>query len=122
MGKYEEMAKKLGASSLVDQLLSSKDLPYIAEVMAVLLSLKFKVVQIEMYEGSKDPVEHLKSFKAHMTLHNFLEEIACQAFPPTFKGRRGDGSGPYSQAPLTVSRSWASSLLFSSWPAGGGGI
>ncbi|XP_042958112.1 uncharacterized protein LOC122293660 [Carya illinoinensis] len=54
--------------------------------MAVPLPPKFKVPQIDLYDGSKDPVEHLENFKAHITLHGFSEEIACRAFPLTLKG------------------------------------
>lgn len=57
MDKYEDMVKRMRGSSLVDQLLTSTDLPYSMEVMAALLPLKFKVSQMEMYDGSKDPLE-----------------------------------------------------------------
>lgn len=86
MKKYEEMAKKMGASLSVDQLLTSTDLPYNAEVMAAPLPPKFKVTQMEMYDGSKDPLEHLETFKAYMTLHGFPREVAYKAFPLKLKG------------------------------------
>lgn len=35
--------------------------------------------------GSKDPVERLETFKAHMTFHGFPDEIVCKAFPLTLK-------------------------------------
>ncbi|XP_041019355.1 uncharacterized protein LOC121261165 [Juglans microcarpa x Juglans regia] len=86
MDKYEEMTKKIGTSSLVDQLLSNTNMPFSAEIMAMPLPPKFKVLLVDLYDGSKDPVEHLKTFKSHMTLHRFLGEIACRAFPLTLKG------------------------------------
>ncbi|XP_042972962.1 uncharacterized protein LOC122304763 [Carya illinoinensis] len=54
--------------------------------MAVPLLPKFKVLSINLYDGSKDHVEHLETFKAHMTLHEFLAEIAFRAFPLTLRG------------------------------------
>lgn len=84
--KYEEMAKKMGGSSLVEQLFNCTDQPYSAEVMAIPLPSKLKVLQIEMYDGSRDPVDHLKNFKVHMTLHGFPGKIACRAFRLTLKG------------------------------------
>ncbi|XP_040992653.1 uncharacterized protein LOC121239472 [Juglans microcarpa x Juglans regia] len=39
-----------------------------------------------MYDESKDPLKHLETFKAHMTLHDFSRKIACQVFPLTLKG------------------------------------
>lgn len=72
MGKYEDMTKRIEGSSSVDQLLSTTNLPYNAEVMVVPLPPKFRTPQIEMYNGSKDPAKHLKMFKTHITLHYFL--------------------------------------------------
>lgn len=80
--KYKEMTKKMRASSLVDLLHTSIDLPYNAEVMVAPLPSKFRAPQMDMYDGSKDPLKHLKTFKSHMTMHEFLKEIACRAFLP----------------------------------------
>ncbi|XP_042944579.1 uncharacterized protein LOC122278456 [Carya illinoinensis] len=85
-GKYEEMAKTMGSSSSVESLLHQTDLPYSARIMVVPLPPKFKVPQIDMYDGSKDPVDHLENFKAHITLHGFQGKIAGRAFPLTLKG------------------------------------
>ncbi|XP_041010255.1 uncharacterized protein LOC121254329 [Juglans microcarpa x Juglans regia] len=38
------------------------------------------------YLRYKEPLEHLETFKAHMTLHELLGEVACKAFPLTLKG------------------------------------
>lgn len=81
--KYKEMVKKIGTPSSLNTLLSGTDLPYSTEIMAVPLPSKFKVPQIKLYNGSRDPVKHLKTLKAHMTLYEFSGEIACQAFPLT---------------------------------------
>lgn len=86
MDKYKDMERRIGAYSLVDQLLTSTNLLYSVEIMAIPLPPKFNVLMIEMYDGTKDPVEHLKTFKAHMKLHGFLGEIACWAFLLTLKG------------------------------------
>lgn len=86
MGKYEEMAKRVGASSLVDQMLTGTNLPYSRELMAMPPPPKFKVSQIDLYDGSKDPFEHLDTFKAYITLHGFPKEIAYRSFPLTLKG------------------------------------
>lgn len=45
--KYAKMAKQMGLSSSVDQLLTNTDLTYNAEVMVVPLPPKFKVPQME---------------------------------------------------------------------------
>lgn len=53
--KYAKIAKWVSAPSTIDQLLGSTDLPYSARVMAVPLLLKFKIPQMELYDGIKDP-------------------------------------------------------------------
>ena len=42
--------------------------------------------QVENYDGSKDPLDHLKSFKTLMHLQEIPDEIMCRAFPTTLKG------------------------------------
>ncbi|XP_042972828.1 uncharacterized protein LOC122304635 [Carya illinoinensis] len=54
--------------------------------MAVPLPPKFKVPQIDMYDGFRDPIDHLENFKAHMTLYGFSGEVAYRAFSLTLKG------------------------------------
>lgn len=86
MDKYEEMTKKIGTSFTVDQLLSSTNLPFCVEIMAIPLPPKFKVPSIDIYDESKDSMEYLKTLKAHITLHRFPGEITCMVFPLTLKG------------------------------------
>lgn len=85
-GKYEEMARKMGTSSSIDQLLTITGLPYSEEVMAMHLLPNFWVPVMEMYNGTTDPLKHLETLKAHMTLHSFPGEVACRALPLTLKG------------------------------------
>ena len=47
---------------------------------------KFHMPQIEAYDKSKDPLDHLESFKTLMHLQGVLDEIICWAFPTTLKG------------------------------------
>ena len=41
---------------------------------------------MENYNGSKDPLDHLESFKTLMHLQGVLDEIMCRAFLTTLKG------------------------------------
>lgn len=54
--------------------------------MAVLLPPKFKMPLIDMYDRSRDPVDHVENFKDQVMLHSFPNEIACLTFPLTLKG------------------------------------
>ncbi|XP_075670419.1 uncharacterized protein LOC142640227 [Castanea sativa] len=53
---------------------------------SVPLPPKFRMSQIEAYDGSKDPLDHLESFKTLMHLQGVADEIMCRAFPTTLKG------------------------------------
>ena len=41
---------------------------------------------MENYDESKDPLDHLESFKTLMHLQGVLNEIMCRAFPTMLKG------------------------------------
>ena len=40
---------------------------------------------LEGYNGSTDPQEHMDAFKSRMTLARVLGPVKCQAFPITLK-------------------------------------
>ncbi|XP_030936091.1 uncharacterized protein LOC115961211 [Quercus lobata] len=42
--------------------------------------------QVEVYDKSRDPLDHLESFKTLMHLQGVPDEIMCRAFPTTLKG------------------------------------
>ncbi|XP_075670286.1 uncharacterized protein LOC142640073 [Castanea sativa] len=42
--------------------------------------------QVEAYDGSRDPFDHLESFKTLMHLQGITDEIMCPAFPTTLRG------------------------------------
>ena len=42
--------------------------------------------QIDSYDGVKDPIDHLETFKTLMHLQGVVDEIMCKAFPTTLKG------------------------------------
>lgn len=86
MEKYEEMTRKIGMSSSIDNLLNNIDLPYNKGMMMVPLLPKFKVSHMELYDWSRGPVEYLGTFKARMTLHGFPKVITYRAFPSILKG------------------------------------
>ena len=43
------------------------------------------MLQVENYDGNKDPLDHLESFKTLMHLQGILDEIMCRAFPTTLR-------------------------------------
>lgn len=63
MDKYEKMAKWVGMSSSVNNLLSGANLPYGTDIMVAPLSLKFKALHIDLYDDSKFPIELLETLR-----------------------------------------------------------
>lgn len=72
-------------SFLVEHLLSGINILYNSENMAIPLLPRLKVSQIENYDRTSDPIEHLENFKTHITFHGYATEVACKAFPLTLK-------------------------------------
>ena len=42
--------------------------------------------QVESYDGIKNPLDHLETFKTMMHLQGVPDEIMCRAFPTTLRG------------------------------------
>lgn len=93
------MVRKMGTPSSIDQLLTSTSLSYNEEVMVVPLPPKFRIPLLETYDGTRDPLEHLETFRAYITLHGFPREVACRVFPLTLKGQQECDLGPWRPGP-----------------------
>lgn len=74
-----------GKQSVVDNLLQNTNLPFTNRVMKFPLSDKFKVPQVELYDGLKVATKHFKAYRSHVILHGMPDEIVCHAFPLTLK-------------------------------------
>ena len=55
-------------SSDLDELVHQMNSPFAALVTSFLLPSMFRMPQVEAYDGSKDPLDHLKSFETLMHL------------------------------------------------------
>ena len=73
-------------SSDLDDLVYQTDSPFIESVNSFPLPHKFRMLKIDSYNGVKDPLDHLKTFKTLMHLQGVADEIMCRAFPTTLKG------------------------------------
>ena len=79
-------ALKGRVSSDLDDLVNRTDSPFTIPVNSCPLPQKFRMPQIESYDGVKDPLDHLETFKTLMHLQGVPNEIMCRAFPTTLKG------------------------------------
>ena len=73
-------------SSDLDDLVNRTDSPFIASVNFFPFPHKFHMLQIDSYDGVKDPLDHLEPFKTLMHLQGVANEIMCRAFLTTLKG------------------------------------
>ena len=73
-------------SSDFNNLVHRTNSPFTISVNSFPLPLKFRMPQVENYDGNKDLLDHLESFKTLMHLQGIPDEIMCRAFPTTLKG------------------------------------
>ena len=79
-------ALKGRVSSDLDDLINRTDSPFTATVNSFPLPHKFHMPHIDSYDGVKDLVHHLETFKTLMHLQGVADEIMCRDFPTTLKG------------------------------------
>ena len=73
-------------SNNLDDLVNRTDSLFTNFVNSFPLPQKFRMPQIESYDGVKDPLNHLETFKTLMHLQGVPNEIMCRVFPTTVKG------------------------------------
>uniref|UniRef100_A0A2N9IAL2 Uncharacterized protein n=1 Tax=Fagus sylvatica TaxID=28930 RepID=A0A2N9IAL2_FAGSY len=77
---------KAKAAKNLDMLVHRSESPFTKRVDEYPLPAKFKVPQLETFDGFKDPLDYLDSFRTIMRLHGVLDEI--MAFIDNFIGGR----------------------------------
>ena len=84
MDELQSAMKDKGGENLYG-MIRRIDLPFTTEVLNRPLPPKFRLPQLESYNGFKDPLDHIESFKTLMLLQMTLDEVMCRAFPTTLK-------------------------------------
>lgn len=79
-------AIKRKALAMINKLIQRMDHPFTLEVMARPLLVKFKPPQMEMFDDTWHPLNHLEVYKTHMNLQATPDKIICWAFPNIIKG------------------------------------
>ena len=85
MDELKSVMKDKGGENL-DEMIQRMDSPFTTEVLNCPFPLQFCLPQLELYDGSKDPLDHIESFQTPMLLQMTLDEVMCKAFPTTLKG------------------------------------
>ena len=74
------------APDSMDTLVQQTESPFTAEVLHFPLPAKFRMSQIETFDGTKDLVDHLNTYKNQMELHGYQDPVRCRAFAIMLKG------------------------------------
>ena len=70
----------------MDALVQQTESPFTAGVLHFPLPAKFIMPQIETFDGTKDPIDHLNTYKNQMELQGYQDPERCKAFTITLKG------------------------------------
>ena len=70
----------------IDALVQQTESPFTAGVLHFPLPAKFIMSHIETFHGTKDPINHLNTYKNQMELHGYQDPVRCKALAITLKG------------------------------------
>ena len=70
----------------MDTLVQQNESPFTAEVLHFPLPAKFRMPQVKAFDGVRDPVDHLNTYKNQMELHGYQDPVRCRDFAITLKG------------------------------------
>ena len=69
----------------LDKIVKKTDSPFIVAVQECPVPSKFRLPQLEPFDGLKDPLDHLNTFKTTLGLQQLPDVILCHSFPTTLK-------------------------------------
>ena len=93
------------------------NMPFNAEVINTPRLEKVKMPNLELYDGTADPEEHLVLYKAHTYVQDMDDAAYYRYFHTTLKGWRRPGLMAWPSEASLAFRTWKVRLLASSLPA-----
>ena len=85
LSRVKEVVKGRAPDSM-DTLVQQTESPFTPEVLHFPLSTRFRLPQVEAFDGARDPVDHLNTYKNQMELHEYQDPVRCRAFAITLQG------------------------------------
>ena len=82
----DEMRENMRRMNHVDNLVHRTDSPFITSINSHPLPSKFNMPTLDSYDRTRDPCDHIATFKTTMHLQGVPDEIMCKTFLTTFKG------------------------------------
>ena len=86
----DEMRENMRRANQVEDVVHRTDSPFTALINGHPLPPKFKMPSLDSYDGTRDPFDHITTFKTTMHLQGVPDEITDDAFQPPSKGLRED--------------------------------
>ena len=77
---------KVQAPISMDALVQQTESPFTTKVLHFPFPAKFRMPQIKAFDGLKDPINHLNTYKNQMELHGYQDPVRCRSFAITLKG------------------------------------
>lgn len=77
------MKEKTGKN--LDGMAKKKDFSFTTRVLECPLPPKFRLPQLESFDGLREPLNHITTFKMTLSLQQTLDEILYRSFPTTLK-------------------------------------
>ena len=86
--QMKEMKSQVKAKAVknLDMLVHRSESPFTKRVDEYPFPAKFKVPQLETFDGLNDPLDYLDCFRTVMRLQGVSNEIMCRVFPINLRG------------------------------------
>ena len=85
LGEVKNAMKRKTEKNL-DGIIKRIDSPFTASVLECPLPLNFHLPQLEFYDGTKDPLDHIGAFRTILNLQQTPNKVTYRSFPTTLKG------------------------------------
>ena len=69
----------------LDRMVRATNLPFTTTVLECPVPSKFRLLQLEPFDGLKDPYDHLNTFRMTLGLQQSPDKILCHSFPTILK-------------------------------------
>ena len=101
----DEMRENMRRANPVEDLVHQTDSPFMASTNGHLLPLKFEMPSLDSYDGTRDPFDHIATFRLRCTFKRPRMKLCVESSLPPSKVRHEYGSVKYPQIQLVLSKS-----------------
>ena len=93
----EEMKENMRRANPIEDLVHRIDSPFTASINGHPLPPKFKMPSLDLSDGTRDPFDHIATFKTTMHLQGVQMKLCVEPSLPPLKVRHKFGSAKYPQ-------------------------